>query len=112
MPDPTTYNAKKGYRTRFIATVTGTIEPATEGYEIPQGVVWSIGGTEGAPLSMGTFIDAEGVLHVDRDELNESIVIGATSTVNREVSATATISIIEDSSDESGDDSGDDSGQS
>ena len=107
MPDPTTYTAKKGYRTRFIATVTGTIEPATEGYEIPQGVVWYISETSIAPLSMGTFIDAEGVLHVDRDEQNEGITIGAKSTVNREVSATATVSIIEDSSDDSGDDSGD-----
>lgn len=78
--------APKGEKTRLVANVTGTVVPETEGYEVPQGVTWAITanntGVEsgGARLKMGTFIDAEGVLHVDADETAENVTVTATST--------------------------------
>lgn len=78
--------AAKGEKTRFIATVTGTVTPQTEGYAVPQGVTWSITANNtgvasgGVRLKNGTFIDAEGVLHVDADETAENVSITATST--------------------------------
>ena len=78
--------APKGERTRLTATVAGTVTPETEGYEVPQGVTWAITanntGVEsgGVRLKMGTFIDAEGVLHVDADETAANATVTATST--------------------------------
>lgn len=89
--------AMSGKRTRFIATVSGDIDPETEGYIIPQGVVWEISdfGDSGS-LAMGTFIDPEGVLHVDRDEQNSFVQIKATSTVNSEEYGTLDVGINEE----------------
>lgn len=78
--------AAVGDKTRLTATVAGTVTPVTEGYEVPQGVTWAItanntGVEDGAQrLKMGTFIDAEGVLHVAEDETAKNVTITATST--------------------------------
>ena len=78
--------AKRGEKTRLIATVQGTVTPETEGYEVPQGCTFAITanntGVEsgGVRLKMGTFVDAEGVLHVDADEVAENVTVTATST--------------------------------
>lgn len=78
--------AAVGDKTRLTATVAGTVAPVTEGYEVPQGVTWAITanntGVEsgGVRLKMGTFIDAEGVLHVDPEETAKNVTITATST--------------------------------
>ena len=72
--------AAKGEKTRLTATVTGTVTPETEGIEVPQGVAWTITATGGVPLAMGTYIDAEGVLHVDAEEKNEFVTVTATTT--------------------------------
>lgn len=78
--------AKRGERTRLTSTVDGTVTPETPGVEVPQGVVWTISanntGVEsgGVRLAMGTFVDAEGVLHVDADEKAENVTVTATST--------------------------------
>jgi len=78
--------AEKGGSTRLVATVTGSVTPETPGYEVPQGVTWAITanntGVEsgGVTLKNGTFIDAEGVLHVDADETAENVTVTATST--------------------------------
>lgn len=74
-------SAEAGQRTRFTATVAGTIEPETEGYTVPQGVIWKIASVPGGEtLAPATFIDAEGVLHVDINETAAAVVISATST--------------------------------
>ena len=71
--------AKRGERTRLTAKVAGTVVPETVGYSVPQGVTWAI--TEAAkPLSIGTFVDAEGVVHVSADEANDQVTVTATST--------------------------------
>lgn len=78
--------AVAGDKTRLTATVAGTVAPETEGYEVPQGVTWAITanntGVEsgGVRLKTGTFIDAEGVLHVDPDETAKNVTVTATST--------------------------------
>lgn len=72
--------AEKGGKLRLTATVAGTVAPETPGYEVPQGVVWSITGTSGKPLSQGTFVTAEGVLHVDPREQNTWVEVTATTT--------------------------------
>lgn len=78
--------AEKGGKTRLVATVQGTVTPQTEGYSVPQGVTFAITanntGVEagGVKLKMGTFIDAEGVLHVAEDETAENVTVTATST--------------------------------
>ena len=60
--------------------------PQTAGYEVPQAVTWAITATNtgvatgGVRLKNGTYIDAEGVLHVDADETAENVSITATST--------------------------------
>lgn len=71
--------ATKGARTRLDATVAGTVDPETPGYSVPQGVTWGITAAT-KPLSIGTFVDAEGVVHVSADEQNEKITVTATST--------------------------------
>lgn len=92
---------------RLNASVTGTIDPETPGYKIPQGVVWKIiGVAPGYPLAIGTFIDDEGVLHVDKNEQNEAIYIIATSTLDAQVYGEFEVDIIPFNSDDSGDDSG------
>lgn len=71
--------ATKGARTRLNVDVAGTVTPPTPGYSVPQGVTWGI--TEAAkPLSVGTFVDAEGVVHVSPEEKNEEFTVTATST--------------------------------
>lgn len=87
LPDGTTPKyAEKGGELRLEATVTGTVTPVTNGYSVPQGVVWAITGQGKSstatpqPLSMGTFVDAEGVLHVDINEKNTDVEITATTT--------------------------------
>ena len=78
--------AAKGERTRLIATVAGSVTPQTAGYEVPQGVTWTItaidtGVSSGASkLNTQTFIDAEGVLHVAEDEKAQNVTVTATST--------------------------------
>lgn len=72
--------APKGARTRLTATVAGTVTPETEGYIVPQGVTWVITGTSGKKVKVGTFIDAEGVLHVAENEENTYVAVTATST--------------------------------
>lgn len=78
--------AELGAKTRLIASVQGTVTPETEGYEVPQGCTFAITanntGVEsgGVRLKMGTFVDAEGVLHVDQDEVAENVTVTATST--------------------------------
>lgn len=68
-----------GGETRLEATVTGTVTPATEGVSVPQGVVWAITDVE-VPTHIGTFIDHDGVLHVDEHEQNDQITVRATTT--------------------------------
>lgn len=65
---------------RLRAIVDGTVTPPTEGYTVPQGVVWTITGTGGKPVSQRTYIDAEGVLHVSQNETNTSVTVTATTT--------------------------------
>ena len=78
--------ADLGGKTRLTATVAGTVTPETEGYEVPQSVTWAITAndtgvaTGGVRLKTGTFIDAEGVLHVDDNETAKNVTITATST--------------------------------
>lgn len=72
--------APLGGRLRLVATSTGTITPETEGYTVPQAVVWSISATDGKPLSELTFIDPEGVLHVGQAETNTKLTVKAVST--------------------------------
>ena len=73
--------AEKGETTRLTATVAGTVNPETDGYEVPQGVTWAITATDATPkLKAGTFIDAEGVLHVDAEETATYVTVTATST--------------------------------
>lgn len=78
--------AERGGKTRLIASVQGTVTPETEGYGVPQGCTFAItANNEGAAgggvrLKTGTFVDAEGVLHVDRDEVAENVTVTATST--------------------------------
>lgn len=72
--------AEKGAITDLVATVAGTVTPETPGYSVPQSVVWTISGTSGKKLSMSTFIDAEGSLHVDENEPNEWVEVTATTT--------------------------------
>lgn len=72
--------APKGERTRLAATVNGTITPENPDYTVPQSVTWGITGTSGEKLWMGTFVDAEGVLHVAEDEKNTNVTVTATST--------------------------------
>lgn len=74
--------AQAGGSTRFVATVDGTITPQTDGYSVPQGVVWSIIASD-KPLNMRTFIDAEGVLHVwEREEATNLTIQAATTYVS------------------------------
>lgn len=78
--------AERGAKTRLIATVQGTVAPETEGYAVPQGCTFAITASNtgvaggGARLKTGTFVDAEGVLHVDQDEVAENVTVTATST--------------------------------
>lgn len=72
--------APKGERTRLVATVAGTVTPTNPDYVVPQSVTWVITATEGKKLKTGTFIDAEGVLHVAEDEENTFVTVTATST--------------------------------
>lgn len=78
--------AEKGAKTRLAATVEGTVTPATPGYEVPQGCTFGITANNtgvaggGVRLKMGTFVDAEGVLHVAEDEVAENVTVTATST--------------------------------
>ena len=78
--------AERGAKTRLIATVQGTVTPETEGYAVPQGCTFAITANNtgvaggGVRLKMGTFVDAEGVLHVDQDEVAENVTVTATST--------------------------------
>lgn len=77
--------AERGGKTRLIATVQGTVNPETEGYEVPQGCTFAItanntGVKNGVRLKMGTFVDAEGVLHVAEDEVAGNVTVTATST--------------------------------
>lgn len=78
--------AAVGDRTRLVAAVAGSVTPRTAGYGVPQGVTWAItaidtGVGNGAPrLKAGTFIDAEGVLHVAGDETAKNVTVTATST--------------------------------
>lgn len=71
--------ATKGARTRLNVNVAGTVNPETPGYSVPQGVTWGITAAT-KPLSIGTFVDAEGVVHVSADEQNEEFTVTATST--------------------------------
>lgn len=71
--------APLGGKLRLEAAVTGTVEPETPGYRVPQGVAWTITATDGVPLKQGTFIDAEGVLHVAPTETNTKVTVTATS---------------------------------
>lgn len=78
--------AERGGKTRLIATVQGNVTPKTEGYEVPQGCTFAITANNtgaaggGVRLKMGTFVDAEGVLHVDQDEVAGNVTVTATST--------------------------------
>lgn len=78
--------ADLGGKTRLTATVAGTVTPETEGYDVPQSVTWAITANNtgvasgGVRLKTGTFIDAEGVLHVDDNETAKNVTITATST--------------------------------
>lgn len=69
-----------GGRLRCVAIVKGSVSPEDARYVIPQGVVWSISETSGKKCKIGTFIDAEGVLHVDPAEENTSLTVCATTT--------------------------------
>lgn len=71
--------APLGESTRFEAVVAGTVTPATEGVIVPQSVVWSLSASD-APTAMGTFIDPEGVLHVDEHEQATNVSITVTTT--------------------------------
>lgn len=77
--------AEAGAKVQLVATVAGTVSPETDGYSVPQGVTWAItanntGETAGVTLKQGTFVDAEGWLHVDPDETAKNVTVTATST--------------------------------
>ena len=78
--------ATAGAKTRLVATVEGTVDPETPGYSVPQGCTFAITGNNknvasgGVRLKLGTFVDAEGVLHVDSDEKAQNVTVTATST--------------------------------
>ena len=71
-----------GHDIRMVAIVDGKITPETSGYHVPQGVVWSVTGIgePAKPLKTGTYIDAEGVLHVDSREENKKLTVTAVTT--------------------------------
>lgn len=72
--------ASKGGKINMAATVTGTIDPeGAEGAEVPQAVMWSIDRATEIPLGQRTFIDSEGTLFIDENELNTALTIKATS---------------------------------
>lgn len=78
--------ADLGAKTRLTATVAGSVTPKTDGYDVPQGVTWGITANNtgvvsgGVRLKSGTFVDAEGVLHVDDKETAKNVTVTATST--------------------------------
>lgn len=69
-----------GGKLRMQAVVDGTVTPPTPGVIVPQGVVWSLSGTSGKPLSQRTYIDPEGMLHVSENETNTVVDVTATTT--------------------------------
>lgn len=78
--------APRGGKLRLNANVTGTVTPETAGVIVPQGVTYGITANNtgvasgGVTLKVGTFVDAEGVLHVDENEVAENVSVTATST--------------------------------
>lgn len=71
--------AERGGVVRMLADVAGTVDPEEPGYMVDQAVAWTITATDGKPLRAGTYIDAEGVLHVDCKEPNNAVTVTATS---------------------------------
>lgn len=83
--DGTKTYAELGGELHLAATVTGATDPVGADIPIPQGVAWAITGAN-YPLGIGTYIDAEGTLHVDPHEPNKTLEISATTTyVNPDV---------------------------
>ena len=80
---PSMVNVVKGASHTFIATVTGTNDPA-------QTVTWSV---VEAGKNAGTTIDADGKLSVADDERLVSLTVKAISTVDVTKSGTATVTI-------------------
>lgn len=80
---PNTAEVAKGGVQQFAAVVAGT------GSVIPQGVVWTITGTE-TPKSQ---IDWTGKLMVAPDETNETLTITATSVYDGTKAGTATVTV-------------------
>lgn len=80
----------KGEKLQLVATVAGSVTPETDGYEVPQGVAWSITATSGKPLSVKTFVDAEGWLHCAEDEENEYVTVTAVTAYVDPATDTAT----------------------
>ena len=76
--------APKGEDTPLVGAVQGTVTPATDGVEVPQGLVYAISASDHA-LATGTFVDPEGVLHVaEHEESTEVTVTATTSYVDAE----------------------------
>ena len=74
-------SAPKGKRTRLTHAVTGTVTPEGATAPIPQGVTYAITALTGAARPKnGTYVDADGVLHVDADEVATDVTVMCTTT--------------------------------
>lgn len=71
--------AERGGIVRLLANVTGTVDPVEPCYKVDQAVAWTLSATSGLPLRAGTYVDAEGCLHVDFAEPNSKVTVTATS---------------------------------
>lgn len=69
---------EKGGKVLLTASVAGTVTPQTDGYVVPQGVMWQITDTSGKPMKDGTYVDANGWLHCDMLEENTYVTVTAT----------------------------------
>ncbi len=79
---PTTTQVQKGKTQQFVAVVNGTNNP-------DQSVSWTLDGN----ANNGTNIDANGLLTVAAGETAENLIIKATSTVDANIFATASITL-------------------
>lgn len=86
--DGTETFATAGEDLRLKATVTGSVTPTGADIDIPQAAIWTISATDGVPLAQRTYIDPEGVLHVDANEKNTKVTVTATSPYPSKAEAT------------------------
>ena len=80
--EPNTVNVASGSTQQFSATVIGTNDP-------PQTVTWNVTGG-----IAGTNINANGLLTVSSNEINDTLTVTATSTLDTNISGTATVTVM------------------